>query len=89
MEFEWSEMKRLTVLKQRGLDFLRARMLFDGRPLSTYSSPREDELRWVSIGHLDGHMVAVIWTLRGDNIRIITMRRARDAEKRRFSALYG
>lgn len=80
-------MKRLAVARERGLDFIDGQELFDGRPLYTYPSPRGSEPRWVSIGHLGGHMVAVIWTIRGDNIRIITMRRARDAEKRRFSAL--
>ncbi len=33
MEFEWSEAKRIAVLEARGLDFIDAEMLFDGRPL--------------------------------------------------------
>jgi uncharacterized DUF497 family protein len=40
MEFEWWEAKRLAVLSERGLDFLDARSLFDGRDIYTIPSPR-------------------------------------------------
>jgi uncharacterized DUF497 family protein len=74
---------------KRGLDFLDARSLFDGRDIYTIPSPRGGEQRLVSIGQLDDVMVAVVWTRRGAAIRIITMRRARDEEKRRYHAMYG
>ncbi len=89
MEFEWSEAKRLKVLKERGLDFIDAQALFDGRPLVTVPSPRKAEDRWLSIGELDGHMIAVVWIWRGAAIRIITAGRASDAEKRRYQAIFG
>jgi hypothetical protein len=38
--FEWWEAKRLAVLSERGLDFLDARSLFDGRDIYTIASPR-------------------------------------------------
>lgn len=89
MEFEWSEAKRLAVLHDRRLDFLDGCRLFDGRPICTASSPRGAEERWISIGELDGELIAVVWTRRGAAIRIITMRKARNEEKRRYRALYG
>jgi uncharacterized protein len=89
MEFEWSEAKRIAVLQARRLDFLDGRRMFDGRPILTAPSPRRDEERWVSIGELDGEMIAIVWTRRGSAIRIITMRKARDEEKRRYRSLYG
>lgn len=89
MELEWSESKRLTVLVSRGLDFLDGGRFFDGRPILSAPSPRGVEERWVSIGELDGEMIAIVWTLRGAATRIITMRKARDEEKRRYRALYG
>jgi uncharacterized protein len=89
MEFEWSEAKRLVVLDARRLDFLDGRSLFDGRPICTALSPRGGEQRWVSIGELNNEMVAIVWTWRGAAVRIITMRKARDEEKRRYRALYG
>jgi uncharacterized DUF497 family protein len=65
MEFEWWEAKRIAVLRDRGLDFLDARRLFDGRDSYTVPSPRGGERRWVSVGELDQVMVAVVWTRRG------------------------
>jgi hypothetical protein len=89
MEFEWSELKRLAVLDARRLDFLDGRRMFDGRPICSAPSPRGADERWVSIGELDNEMIAVVWTRRGSTIRIITMRKARDEEKRQYRALYG
>ena len=89
MDFEWSEAKRIAVLEARGLDFIDAKILFDGRPLYTVASPRSAEERWLSLGELNGRLVAVVWARRGDSIRIITMRRARNEEKQRYGALYG
>jgi uncharacterized protein len=54
MEFEWWEAKRLAVLQERGIDFIDAPALFDGRSLYTVPSPRGAEERWVSIGELNG-----------------------------------
>jgi uncharacterized protein len=88
MEFEWSEAKCLAVLDARRLDFLDGCRLFDGRPICTAPSPRGGEDRWISIGELEGEMIAVVWTRRGAAIRIITMRKARDEEKRRYRTLY-
>jgi uncharacterized DUF497 family protein len=89
MEFEWFEEKRLWTLNVRDIDFRDARLLFDGRPLFMYASPRGDEERFVSVGLLEQEFIAVIWMDRNGVRRIISMRRARDGEKRSYCALYG
>ena len=89
VEFEWDEIKRQRILAMRGLDFVVAHVLFDGRPPLTAPSPRSTEERWLSIGEVNGVFLATIWTWRDERIRIITMRRARDGEKREYQALYG
>ena len=89
LEFEWSEAKRLKVLSDRGLDFVDARDLFDGRPVISMPSPRGDEERWLNTAELHGRLVVVVWCRRAERIRVITMRRARDAETRRYRELYG
>jgi len=73
----------------RGLDFINAEACFDGRPLITAPSPRSEEERWLSIGELNGILIAVVWMWRDQAIRIITMRKARDGEKIRYQALFG
>jgi uncharacterized DUF497 family protein len=90
MDFEWNEAKRQANIDKHGIDFLDARQLFDGRPRYDIDSPRGDEPRILSIGELDGEMTTVIWTLRGENIcRIISVRRARNEEKRQYSQVHG
>ena len=89
MEYEWDENKRRTTLEARGLDFRDVHHLFDGRPLYSYPSPRDEEHRPVSVGLLEGRCIAVVWTQRAGARRIISMRRARDGEERRYRALLG
>ena len=90
MKFEWSEEKRLWVLRERGIDFLRvADALFDGRPILTVPSNRGVEERFLSLVPIDGKLFAVIWTWRDGAVRLITARRARDGEEKRYSAAYG
>jgi uncharacterized DUF497 family protein len=90
VEFSWDEAKRDWVLAERGIDFLRiALALFDGRPLLTVPTPRDDQDRFLSVGLIEGKFFAVVWTWRDDAVRIITARRARDDEEKRYRALYG
>jgi uncharacterized protein len=87
--FEWSEAKRLQILRDRDLDFRDAVQVFDGRPIIHMTSFRNDEDRYVSIAVIEGKHYAVVWTWRDENRRIISFRRARDAEERRYHALHG
>jgi uncharacterized protein len=90
MEFEWSEPKRLIVLQARAIDFVPlAEALLDGRPVVTAPSPRDGEDRFVTVGLRDGEFFAIVWTWRKQAVRIITARRARDAERRRYRAVHG
>jgi uncharacterized DUF497 family protein len=76
------------VLAERGIDFLRvAFALLDGRPLLTVPTPRDDEDRFLSVGQIEGRFFAVVW--RDGALRIIAARRARDAEEKRYRALFG
>ena len=90
MEFTWDERKREWVLAERGIDFLRvAYALFDGRPVITVPTPRGDEERYLTVGPIEGKFFAVIWMWREGAIRIVTARRARHEEEKRYRALYG
>lgn len=77
--FEWDEAKRRLVLEKHKLDFIDAVRIFAG-PKLVLSSPRGDEVRWMAIGYLNGRCISVVYTMRGDVVRIITARRARDNE---------
>jgi len=84
MPFELDERKRAANLAKHRMDLRDAEVLFDGRPVFTYSSQRGDELRFVTVGLFTGLFVAVVWTKRADVVRLISLRRARDGEKRAY-----
>lgn len=89
MEFEWDEAKRMPNLAKHGLDFLKATVLFEGRFLCGEARSAGSERRWLATGSVDDDFVTVIFTYRGEKIRIISMRSARDEERRRYQELHG
>ena len=90
MIFEWDEVKREKVLSERGIDFLDlAAALFDGRPVITMPSRRGDEARFITIGLVEGRSFALVWIGRGEAVRLITARRARDGEEGTYHAIHG
>lgn len=89
MLFEWDETKRQSNVAKHKLDLQRGTELFDGRRVLTYSSPRDDEERFVTVGLVANEFVALAWTRRGDAVRLISLRRARDGEKRAYRASHG
>ena len=87
MEFEWDEVKRKENLRKHSLDFLDAPTLFSG-PMLALLDTREDygEDRWISIGILESICVVVAFTERSDGevIRLISMRKALNHERKAF-----
>jgi uncharacterized protein len=79
---EFDAFKRDKTLEERGLDFARAGEVFQGRHF-TGQDTREDyaEDRFTTAGLLDGRLVVLVWTPRGEARRIISMRKANDREK--------
>jgi uncharacterized DUF497 family protein len=86
---EWDEGKRLENIRRRGLDFEDADLMFDGRPVTTASSRRNDEDRLVSTAEIERKLYTVVWMWRGENQRIISFRRASRGEERAFRQIFG
>jgi uncharacterized DUF497 family protein len=86
MQIEFDPDKRALTLANRGLDMAEAETVFDA-PTLTVDDDRLDygEPRYITIGTLQGRMVVIVWTLRGDARRIISMRKANEREQ----SLYG
>ena len=89
MRYEWDAAKRDSNLVKHGVDFVRAQLLFDGRPVITASSRRAEEDRFATTGMIGDRCYTVVWTGRGDVIRLISARRARREEERSHRELYG
>ena len=87
--FEWDELKRFRIIRERALDFRDAVQIFDGRPVAHIRSRRNDEDRIVSTAEIHGKLYTVVWVWRGENQRIISFRRARNGEERAYRQIYG
>ncbi len=80
---EWDEEKAANNRRKHGIDFDEAIEVFYGASLLRRSDRNKEE-RWLAIGETEGRVVAVVFTWRGDTLRIISARRARKNEKRAY-----
>lgn len=86
MQIEFDLNKRNVTLAQRGLDFARAVEVFSGHHFTAVDARVEyGEERFITVGRLDGRMVVMVWTARGEVRRIISMRKANDREEARYA----
>jgi uncharacterized DUF497 family protein len=69
VKITYDPVKRAKTLMERGLEFAR----------QDY-----DEPRFITVGKLDGGMVVVVWTQRGDETRVISMRKANEREQAKY-----
>lgn len=78
--FEYDENKSQSNLAKHGIDFVEAQKLWDDPNTFVIPANTEDETRFLIIGKIgDKHWTAVI-TYRGQNTRIISVRRSRKEE---------
>ncbi len=87
MEFEWDEEKRRLVLEKHGFDFVDVIELFKGAYL-ILDAKSDVEFREIAVGVLGEKLIAVIFTRRGERVRLITARRVRENERRAYRAVY-
>ncbi len=79
---EWDDNKNKLNLKKHGLSFDDAQSAFDDERI-TIEDTRADygEPRFIPLGSLEGRIVVIAHTPRGDNTRIISMRKANRREQ--------
>ncbi len=82
MKLTWTEVKRTKTLQERGLDFARAGEIFaDLHVTRATHGGKSAETRFVTAGFIDGRLVVMVWTSRGDTRHIISMRHAHAKEQ--------
>ena len=83
--YEWDETKSQENLSKNGLSFDDADTVFSG-PCVTFEDTRFDygEPRFITLGHLEGNVVVVAHTPRGENTRIISMRKGNHREEKAY-----
>jgi uncharacterized protein len=82
-EFGWDPKKRESNLRDHEIDFEDVRGILDGYTFIRRSD-RHDEVRYQIFGYVEGREVAVACALRGSVCWIISARRARRDERKRY-----
>jgi uncharacterized DUF497 family protein len=86
---EWDEAKRLSNIAKHYLDFSDAIYVYRSPYLCLKTRVVGGEARQLAIGMLDDIHVAVVYTLRGSALRVISMRKARYDERRYYDEVFG
>ncbi len=83
MKFEWDEAKHAKTLSGRGIGFDDGARIFEG-PVMIWQDARRNygEERFRAVGDSEGDILHVVFTWRGDAMRIISVRRANRKETR-------
>lgn len=90
MKITFDPSKRQETLRERGLDFEDARKVFAGRIYQGQDRRRDyGEVRWQTVGFLDGRMVMMVWTPRGAARHIISMRKCNEREQEAYRQRLG
>lgn len=86
MVFEWDEAKAEINERKHGLSFEVAIDVFTDvnrtERLATHGSPSEE--RWTTTGLIEGTEVFVVYTMRGQAVRVISARRASRYEREAY-----
>ena len=87
MLIDFDPVKRAETLAGRGLDMAQTGEIWDG-PHLTFEDDRRDygEPRLITMGVMEGRLVFVAWTPRGDARRIISLRKANEREQKRYGS---
>jgi uncharacterized protein len=85
MRFEWDEAKRRLNLKRHGFDFLLVERIFAGNVLTRLDDRFEySEIRFMTLGVLNGRVVAIVHTQTDEITRIISVRKASKNEEESY-----
>ena len=80
VNFEFDEVKSNSNLEKHGVDFNVAQLLWNDPDLIEIPVNTHDEPRYIVIAMLNGKQWTGVITYRGQNIRIISVRRSRKGE---------
>jgi hypothetical protein len=84
VKFEWDPAKDAKLREERGLSFELAKTAWDDPNAIEIDVDNRGELRWALIARVVGKIHVVIFTRRGEVIRLITIRRAHKDEERLY-----
>jgi hypothetical protein len=84
MEFEFDSAKSAANREKHGIDFLGAQAIWRDEQHLVTPARSLTEPRFQILGLIDGKLWSVFVTYRGEKIRLISVRRARPEEEKRY-----
>ncbi len=85
-EFEFDDNKSQSNKKKHGIDFVEAQVLWTDSNYIEIPARTSDEPRFIIIGKIGLKIWTAVVTYRGENIRIISVRRARKSERELYES---
>ena len=86
MSYEWDPKKAASNLRKHGVDFADAVFVLEDDLALTLDDHHPSERRFVTIGSdALARVLVVVYTLRGEKIRIISARKATPGERRQYA----
>ena len=80
--FEFDENKSASNKQKHGIDFVEAQALWGDENGVIFDANSADEKRYALVSKLSDKMWVTIFTMRGEKVRLISVRRARKEEVR-------
>ena len=85
MIYEWDEKKRFANYIKHNVDFLDAERFEWASAIETiYNRADYKEERWIALGFIDNRLHVLIYAIRGDHIRLISLRKANSRERKYY-----
>ena len=87
LSFEWHEEKATANVKKHGVSFDEAKTVFNDPLALTIDDPKHSraEQRFIDFGYSEqGRLLVVVYTERGDTIRLISSRKATKSERKAY-----
>ncbi len=85
MKYEWDESKRAANLAKHEVDFIDAEYFDWSSAIETIDDRFDyDEERWVALGFIGKRLHVLAYTVRGENIRVISLRKANKRETENY-----
>lgn len=88
MKIDFDAMKNQRNVELRGLDFSLAAQ-FDFEHALEVQQDVDNEIRYLALGYIGSRLHALVYTMRGETVRIISLRKANKREVKHYEKATG
>lgn len=86
MQFDYDRIRSRHNRKKHGIDFREAQILWEDEDRLVIPARSDTEVRYALLGKTKNKICVAFYTLRGDAIRIFSVRRAREKEEQPYDS---